>query len=142
MFTQNHFPLKAVFFDFAPSNTAKIQDSIQDLPFLEFEPSVYSLEKLEEKVMDKEVNLVIINVCLKLSSGKFCPDLTIERIKQINPDCKIMLFKSHIGPLLRKVYLHQGFDWVVDKSTDMKKLPQILRDISKEIRLEEALITS
>jgi hypothetical protein len=140
MLTKNHNPIKAIFFDFAPSNTAKIQDAIQKLSFLEIEPSVYCLEKLEEKVLEKEVNLVIINVCLKLSSGKFSPDLTIERIKKINPDCRIMLCKSHIGPLLRKVYLHQGFDWVVDKSTDMKKLPRILENISKEMSVEEALI--
>lgn len=140
MMTKNDRALKAVFFDFAPSNTAKIQERIQDLPFLELEGSVYCLEKLEERIMDNEVNLVIINVCLKLSSGKFSPDLTIERIKQINPDCKIMLCKSHIGPLLRKVYLHQGFDWVVDKSSEMNKLPQILEKISKEINLNEVLI--
>ena len=137
---KNDQTIKAVFFDFAPSNTVKIQEKIQDLPFLEIEGSVYCLEKLEEKILDNEVNLVIINVCLKLSSGKFSPDLTIERIKQINPDCNIMLCKSHIGPLLRKVYLHQGFDWVVDKSTEMNKLPQILEKISNEIDLKEVLI--
>ena len=138
--TNNNTILKAVFFDFAPSNTAKLQEKIQDLPFLEIDGSVYCLDKLEEKILDKDVNLVIINVCLKLSSGKFSPDLTIERVKQINPDCEIMLCKSHIGPLLRKVYLHQGFDWVVDKSTELNKLPQILEKISKEMDLKEVLI--
>lgn len=135
----NH-SIKALFFDFAPSNTVKIQEMIQDLPFLEIDGSVYCLEKLEERILENNVNLVIINVCLKLASGKFSPDLTIERIKQINPECKIMLCKSHIGPLLRKIYLHQGFDWVVDKSTEFKKLPQIIEEISKEMTLEEIMI--
>lgn len=140
MLTKTDYSIKALFFDFAPSNTVKIQEMIQDLPFLEIEGSVYCLEKLEERILEKEVNLVIINVCLKLASGKFSPDLTIERIKRINPECRIMLCKSHIGPLLRKVYLHQGFDWVVDKSVDMKKFPQILEQISKEIISEEVLV--
>ncbi|WP_373495711.1 hypothetical protein [Aquiflexum sp.] len=140
MLTRTEHPIKALFFDFAPSNTVKIQDMIQDLPFLEIDGSVYCLEKLEERILEKKINLVIINVCLKLASGKYSPDLTIERIKQINPDCRIMLCKSHIGPLLRKVYLHQGFDWVVDKSVQMKKIPQILEDISKEMDVEEVLI--
>lgn len=137
---KNDQTIKTVFFDFAPSNTAKIQEKIQDLPFLEIEGSVYCLEKLEEKILDNEVNLVIINVCLKLSSGKFSPDLTIERVKKINSNCKIMLCKSHIGPLLRKVYLHQGFDWVVDKSSEMNKLPQIMEKISNEIDLKDVPI--
>ncbi|WP_373521026.1 hypothetical protein [Aquiflexum sp.] len=140
MSTLTNPSIKALFFDFAPSNTAKIQEMIQDLPFLVIDGSVYCLEKLEERILENNVNLVIINVCLKLASGKFSPDLTIERIKQINPDCRIMLCKSHIGPLLRKIYLRQGFDWVVDKSVQMKKFPQILEEISKEIISEEILV--
>lgn len=121
--------IKAIVYDLAPSNTVKIFDMINDLPFVENLGPVYSLDSMEEKMTDLEANLVFINICYKMRSGKFSIDQVIERIKSLNPESIIILCKSHIGPLLRKLYLHQGFDYVVDKVNDFDKIPLILKEI-------------
>jgi hypothetical protein len=121
--------IKAIVYDLAPSNTVKIFDMINDLPFVENLGPVYSLDSMEEKMTDLEANLVFINICYKMRSGKFSIDQVIERIKSLNPKSIIILCKSHIGPLLRQLYLHQGFDYVVDKVNDFDKIPLILKQI-------------
>jgi len=121
--------IKAIVYDLAPSNTVKIFDMINDLPFVENLGPVYSLDSMEEKMTDLEANLVFINICYKTRSGKFSIDQVIERIKSLNPESIIILCKSHIGPLLRQLYLHQGFDYVVDKVNDFDKIPLILKQI-------------
>ena len=121
--------IKAIVYDLAPSNTVKIFDMINDLPFVENLGPVYSLDSMEEKMTDLEANLVFINICYKMRSGKFSIDQVIKRIKSLNPESIIILCKSHIGPLLRQLYLHQGFDYVVDKVNDFDKIPLILKQI-------------
>jgi hypothetical protein len=124
--------IKAIIYDFAPSNTVKILDMINNLPFVENLGTVYSQDSIEEKIIEHKANLVFVNICYKMRSGKFSPDQVIERVKILNPQAKIILCKSHIGPLLRQLYLHQGFDFVVDKVNDFDKIPALLGSISAE----------
>jgi hypothetical protein len=124
--------IKAIIYDFAPSNTVKILDMINNLPFVENLGTVYSQDSIEEKIIEHKANLVFVNICYKMRSGKFSPDQVIERVKTLNPQAKIILCKSHIGPLLRQLYLHQGFDFVVDKVNDFDKIPALLGSISAE----------
>lgn len=142
MLHRNESRIKAIVYDFAPSNTVKILDMINNLPFVENLGTVYSQDSIEEKIIEHNANLVFVNICYKMRSGKFSPDQVIERIKTLNPLAKIILCKSHIGPLLRQLYLHQGFDFVIDKVNDFDKIPDLLHSISAEKESQNAAMVA
>ena len=121
--------IKAIIYDLAPSNTVKILGMINFLPFVENLGTIYSQDSLEEKMMEQKANVVFVNVCNKMKTGKFSPDQVIQKIKTIDPKAKIILCKSHIGPILKQLYLHQGFDFVIDKLNDFDKIPSLLKAI-------------
>ena len=138
----NESCIKAIVYDFAPSNTVKILEMINNLPFVENLGTVYSQDSIEEKIIEHKANLVFVNICYKMRSGKFSPDQGIERIKALNPKTSIILCKSHIGPLLRQLDLNQGFDFVVDKVNDFDKIPALLRNILTERELQDAAMVA
>ncbi|MCL6259930.1 hypothetical protein M3O96_12570 [Aquiflexum sp. TKW24L] len=134
--------IKAIVYDFAPSNTVKILDMLNHLPFVENLGTVYSQDSMEEKIINQEANLVFVNICYKMSSVKFSPDQVIERVKTLNPHATIVLCKSNIGPLLRQLYLHQGFDFVVDKVKHFDKIPLLLKEILLQRESEVAVMVA
>jgi hypothetical protein len=134
--------LKAIVYDFAPSNTVKILDMLNTLTFVENLGPVYSQDSMEEKISKQDANLVFVNVCYKMSSVKFSPDQVIEKVKSLNPKAKIVLCKSNIGPLLRQLYLHQGFDFVIDKVQDFDKIPSLLNEIFLQRESEVAVMVA
>lgn len=142
MFQSKESRIKAIVYDLAPSNTVKIFEIFNDLPFVENLGAVYSIDSMVEKIIDQNANLVFVNLCYKMTSGKFAPDQVIERIKSLNPTAKIILGKSHIGPLLKQLYLQQGFDFVIDKMNDFDKIPQILNGIFVERKLEKVAMVA
>ncbi|MCH6200909.1 hypothetical protein MMU07_15090 [Aquiflexum sp. LQ15W] len=142
MLHSNESRIKAIVYDFAPSNTVKILDMIDNLPFVENLGTVYSQDSIEEKIIEYKANLVFVNICYKMRSGKFSPDQVIERIKALNPNATIILCKSHIGPLLRQLYLNQGFDFVVDKVNDFDQIPSLLGNILKERKSHEGAMVA
>jgi len=142
MLHSNESSIKAIVYDFAPSNTVKILNMINNLPFVENLGTVYSQDSLEEKIIEHKANLVFVNIYYKMRTGKFSPDQVIERIKALNPKTSIILCKSHIGPLLRQLYLNQGFDFVVDKVNDFDKIPALLRNILTERELQDAAMVA
>jgi hypothetical protein len=131
--------IKAIVYDLAPSNTVKILGMINFLPFVENLGTVYSQDSMEEKMMEQKANVVFVNVCYKMRSGKFSPDQVIEKIKAIDSSAKIILCKSHIGPLLKQLYLHQGFDYVIDKVNEFDKIPSLLKEIFIKRETEVAI---
>lgn len=131
--------IKAIVYDLAPSNTVKILGMMNFLPFVENLGTVYSQDSMEEKMMEQKANVVFVNVCYKMRSGKFSPDQVIEKIKAIDPNAKIILCKSHIGPLLKQLYLHQGFDYVIDKVKEFDKIPSLLKEIFMKRETEVAI---
>jgi hypothetical protein len=134
--------IKAIVYDFAPSNTVKILDMINFLPYVENLGTVYSQTTMEEKMVDQKANLIFVNVCYKVSSVKFSPDQFIEKVKTLNPNATIILCKSHIGPLLKQLYLHQGFDYVIDKVNEFDKIPFVLKDILSKRKTETAAMVA
>ncbi|MCH6234225.1 hypothetical protein [Cognataquiflexum rubidum] len=142
MFYAKESRIKAIVYDLAPSNTVKIFEIFNDLPFVENLGAVYSIDSMVDKIIDQKANLVFVNVCYKMTSGKFAPVQVIERIKTLNPSATIILGKSHIGPLLKQLYLQQGFDYVIDKVNDFDKIPQILQQIFIEKELEEVAMVA
>lgn len=142
MFRPKESRIKAIIYDLAPSNSVKIFEMFNNLPFVENLGAVYSMDSMVEKLTDQKANLVFVNVCYKMSSGKFAPDQVIERIKSLNPTATIILGKSHIGPLLKQLYLHQGFNYVIDKMNDFDKIPQILKEIFVKQELKEVAMVA
>ena len=68
MLHRNESRIKAIIYDFAPSNTVKILDMINNLPFVENLGTVYSQDSIEEKIIEKQklspgITLHLFRIC-------------------------------------------------------------------------------
>lgn len=74
--------------------------------------------------MVTELNLDVVFLDINLPDGSGMEILM--HLKSIKPNVKVIIFSNSVNDLYRKKFTEKGSDYVLDKSKDFTKVPEII----------------
>jgi len=77
--------------------------------------------------MAEELNPDVVFLDISLPDGSGME--VLQHLKKVKPSVKVIIFSNSVNDLYRRKFTEKGSDYVLDKSKDFTKVPEIISSI-------------